>query len=66
MSKVDLSRLTKSWPSPIIPRTEVGRFTGGTITPAFLANLDSQGLGPPVGLSAAEKLSIRLILSSNG
>ena len=47
MSKVDLSRLIKSWPSPFIPRTEVLRFTGGIITPAFLANLDSQGLGPP-------------------
>lgn len=45
--KVDLEILCERWPSPIVAREEVGRFTGGAISPRYLANLDSAGLGPP-------------------
>ena len=45
--KIDLSYLAKAWPSPIIPRTKASDFTGGVIGAKYLANLDSQGQGPP-------------------
>jgi len=34
------------WPSQIIARTEVSKFTGGAQNERYLANLDSLGLGP--------------------
>ena len=38
--------MADAWPSPIIARTESRAFTGGAISEKYLANLDSQGLGP--------------------
>ena len=38
--------LADSWKSPIIARVQVEAFTGGAISEKYLANLDSQGLGP--------------------
>ena len=43
---VDLSELATSWPSPIIARSEIARFTGGLLCGRTLANLDSLGKGP--------------------
>ncbi len=37
----------KRWPSTIITRKEINRFTGGVIAPGTLANLDSQKRGIP-------------------
>lgn len=34
------------WPSSIIARAEVEKFTGGGIKPKTLANADSKGVGP--------------------
>ena len=47
MSKtiINLSFLADRWPSQIVARTEIGRFTGGLISEKYLANLDSAGLG---------------------
>jgi hypothetical protein len=44
--KVDLSKLAEKWPSPFVARKKVDRFSGGTITPKYMANLDSMGKGP--------------------
>ncbi|MGO8990471.1 MAG: hypothetical protein ACLQGU_02595 [bacterium] len=44
--KVDLSFLSKRWPSGIVARKQIGQFTGGLMSPAHLANLDAQGAGP--------------------
>lgn len=44
--KFDFSKLAEKWPSPIVYRGQVERFTGGFITPRYLSNLDSQGKGP--------------------
>ena len=41
----DFNLLKKSWPSTLVARSEVGRFTGGVISPRYCANLDSLGLG---------------------
>lgn len=34
------------WESPIVARTESGRFSGGLINEHTLANYDSLGIGP--------------------
>lgn len=38
--------MKKAWPSSIVARSEVGRFSGGILTPGNLANLDCLGKGP--------------------
>lgn len=35
------------WPSSIVARTEIHKFTGGAISHRTFANLDCQGKGPP-------------------
>lgn len=40
-----LENIRKELP-PIVARKEVARLTGGLISPRYLANLDSAGLGP--------------------
>ena len=37
--------MAEKWPSTIIAREKVGEFTGGTINPGTMANLDSLGKG---------------------
>lgn len=34
------------WPSSIVARQQVGVFSGGVLTPRYMANLDSAGNGP--------------------
>jgi len=46
MSTDIFSKLVSNWPSAIVARSEVGKFSGGLLHPRTLANLDSQGLGP--------------------
>ena len=42
----NLKTLAEKWPSAYVARHEVKAFTGGIISGGYLANLDSQGLGP--------------------
>jgi hypothetical protein len=35
-----------SWPSPVVARTEIKKFTGGALSGRTVANLDSRGEGP--------------------
>ena len=35
------------WPSAVVTRPEVHKFTGGLMRGSYLANLDSKGEGPP-------------------
>ena len=46
MKQADLKALAERWPSAIVSRQEVRKFSGGIISEKSLANLDSQGLGP--------------------
>jgi hypothetical protein len=50
MNQVSIANLLASmadkWPSSVIARTEVERFTGGIVSEKYLANLDSEGRGP--------------------
>ena len=44
--RVDFKNLAEKWPSAIVARTEVHRFSGGVLNSKYLANLDSLGKGP--------------------
>ena len=49
MSKIQsptFQAMAERWPSAVVARHQVDKLTGGLITPNYLANLDSQGLGP--------------------
>jgi len=49
--------LKKSWPSTLVARSEVGRFSGGIISSRYIANLDSLGLGPEERISIGRKIA---------
>lgn len=55
MKKIDLSHLGTKWPSSIVARAEIGKFSGGLISPGTLANLDSVGEGPAGGFYVGRK-----------
>jgi len=46
MEKDIFQEMEDMWPSAILARTEVERFTGGMLSGKYLANLDSLGIGP--------------------
>ena len=39
-------QMKDKWPSTILSRPEVGNFSGGAVSPKFLANCDSLKEGP--------------------
>lgn len=39
-------KMAESWKAPVVARAEVGRFSGGGLSPKYLANCDSLGTGP--------------------
>ncbi len=41
----DFNELAKRWPSAIVARHELSRFTGGLLSKRYAANLDAQGIG---------------------
>jgi hypothetical protein len=41
-----LRSATEKWPSPIVARSSIKIFTGGLYSAGFLANCDSQSIGP--------------------
>lgn len=43
----DLEELAARWPSGLVARTEIHKFTGGLLSGRTLANYDSRGEGPP-------------------
>ena len=45
--KPNLEYLIEKWPSAIVARKEISRFTGGVLTSRTMANLDSSGQGIP-------------------
>lgn len=52
-----LSSMLQKWPSSIVARQEVGRFTGGTIKPPYIAVLDSRGEGPKGRIKIGKKVA---------
>ena len=49
--------LKNKWPSTIVSRGEVGRFSGGLISPRYIANLDCQKLGPSERMRIGRKVA---------
>jgi len=47
--------MADNWPSEIIARTEIKVFTGGLISPKYIANLDSKGEGPSGRIKSGRK-----------
>jgi hypothetical protein len=41
-----LKGMAEKWPSTLVVRNEIGKFTGGILQPRTMANLDSVGKGP--------------------
>jgi hypothetical protein len=50
------TKMAKWWPSPVVARVEIERFTGGLISAKYMANLDSLGLGPPGRITCGRKV----------
>jgi len=53
--------MADKWPSPFVARQEVERFTGGIVNPKYIANLDSQGLGPEGRIRVGRKIAYPVI-----
>jgi len=58
--KIDLSAMAASWPSPLIARKEISRFTGGLLSEKYLANLDCAGKGPAGRVKIGRKVCYRV------
>jgi predicted DNA-binding transcriptional regulator AlpA len=48
--------MAKRWPSAIVARKEVAKFSGGLLHPRTLANLDSKGLGCPEKIKIGSRI----------
>jgi len=46
MDRDEFSAMAAKWPSSVVARAEVKKFTGGGISPKTIANADSKGNGP--------------------
>ena len=57
LNKPDLSNLASSWPSPLVSRDNVEKFTGGIVTQKYIANLDSRKLGPQGRIKIGRKIA---------
>ena len=49
-------KMAKKWPSEILARQSVAKFTGGLISARYMANLDSQGKGPNGKMTIGRKV----------
>jgi len=55
MAKDVFEQMAEAWPSEIVARGQVGKFSGGLVNPRALANLDSQGRGPARRIKLGER-----------
>ena len=46
MQKDIFQEMADKWPSAVVARTEVDKFSGGLMTSKYMANLDSAKQGP--------------------
>lgn len=58
--KIDLSDLGARWPSAMVFRREVRKFTGGAYSGRYLANLDSRGEGPRNRVRIGRRIGYRV------
>jgi hypothetical protein len=55
-TEINLAAMAENWPSAIVARDELHRFTGGLISPKTQANLDSIGEGPVDAIRIGRKV----------
>jgi hypothetical protein len=60
IKKTDLHALADKWPSPLVSRGSVEKFTGGIINSKTLANMDCQGTGPGGRVRVGRKIAYRV------
>ena len=56
MDTPSFQSMAERWPSSMVARTEIERFTGGIISERYISNLDSQGLGPKGRVRVGRKI----------
>lgn len=54
---IDLKGLADKWPSAIVSRDEIGRFSGGAVSSRYVANLDSKKKGPKGRIRIGRKIA---------
>lgn len=52
--------MADKWPSSMVSRTEIEKFTGGIISEKYIANLDSQGKGPEGRVRCGRKIAYQV------
>ena len=57
MQNLTLQKMADKWPSSMVARTEIEKFTGGIIKEKYLANLDCQGKGPKGRIRIGRKIA---------
>jgi len=55
--QIIFQELKKSWPSPIVARHEVAKFSGGLLNPRTMANRDSLGTGVPGKITVGRRVA---------
>jgi hypothetical protein len=49
-------QMKERWPSPVVARTSIREFSGGSLQEKYIANLDSKGEGPPGRIRLGRKI----------
>ena len=57
----DFSAMAERWPSAFVARDKSSDFSGGLISPRYLANLDSVGKGPPGKIRCGRKIGYSVV-----
>ena len=57
MEKDVFDEMAKKWPSSIVARSEISKFTGGLFSSGRMRNLDSQGKGPKIRIRSGRKIA---------
>jgi hypothetical protein len=52
-----IRNMADRWPSSLVARTEIERFSGGIMSERYLANLDAQGKGPEGRIRIGRKIA---------
>ena len=53
----DFSTMIEKWPSTVVCRCDIEKFTGGLVNRFYLSNLDSQGKGPKIRVRVGRKIA---------
>ena len=54
---INWQSMKKKWESTVVARDKISEFTGGTISPKYIANLDSQNKGPEGRIRIGRKIA---------